>query len=200
MVYEHGPFRHTNTVRQVKTLSETVSSYVWGADISVSSVNLGWSSLDGRERGIVLIEWDGDLRGGERLAAARSAVYDAATFLAMTRPAIWAGVEQPSGMARNMALVYMAGVIQEAVAAALRDHWQTPVAVYPVNSFDWKKLAGFPHNLGKPTKKKLDRKPELDDYPVFKWAQELCPEVATWDDADSVGITDYVREKVLQSA
>jgi hypothetical protein len=115
-------------------------------------------------------------------------------------PAIWAGVEQPTGTHRNMGFVYMAGVIQEAIAAALKIHWGEPVAVYPTNSADWKRFAGFSHNLGKPKKEKLGRTPELDDYPIFDWARKLCPEVATWDDADSVGITEYIREKVLQSA
>lgn len=102
----------------------------------------------------------------------------------------------------NPPLNYMCGVIQCAIFEALLEHWQTGVEVDTVTSTAWKKELGFKGNMGKPTAKKLGRPPVLEDYPVFVWASSIATAttaVGDWNQADAVGIAEYIRRVLSQS-
>lgn len=121
------------------------------------------------------------------MAAARACIRESAKLLAREYPAVFAYVEQPSGGARNLELVYMCGIVQAAIAEALQAHWGKLVEVRTVPSTTWKKNV-----LGRGDY----RKPKRDEdftYQAIVWCEENEIEVTGDDEADACCVAEHAR-------
>lgn len=155
----------------------------WGVDFGCKAASIGWRS--GSHRGVVTTTWDKKLRGGQRLEAAYQSIRAASDLLAMSRPAVFVYVEQPSGSFRNLELLYMCGIVQSAISGALSDYWEKPVEIRTVTSGRWKKEI-----LGRGDYKKPGPKDDFE-YEGLRWCRENEVEVDGDDESDAVCIAEY---------
>lgn len=161
---------------------------LFGYDIAVRAVSIGWVTSDGQNRGVESISWDQKkkIKDGQRLSMAYKCVKDKTLEMASDHPAVSVYVEQPSGSFRNLPLTYMCGVVQAAAFDALFDFWQQPVQVLTLPPKSWKKDVCGHGSFGK--------KGFTDEtYPALLKAKELGYKGNDWNEADATCIAEYGR-------
>jgi hypothetical protein len=134
--------------------------------------------------------------GGQRLHSAYHATRGLALeMVGLAKPGvIW--VEQPSGRNVNHPLEYAVGVILAAVFDAAYSLTGVPVVVETVPSASWKKLAVGRGDCWKPTRAKLGRAPEFEDYAVAAWSRRLGYRGYSWDESDALGVAEAARREI----
>ena len=134
--------------------------------------------------------------GAERLSGTYEATRRFAAELARMYPPGLVWVEQPSGRNMNLPLVYAVGVILAGICDGVNDAIGYRVAVETVPSSSWKLRACGNGAISKPTKQKLGRAVEFEDYAVARWARLNGYQGWLWDDADAMGVAEAARREV----
>ena len=170
----------------------------WGADLGTTRLALAYVASDG-SRGSRTAPFP-DLRGSERL----SEIY-ACTRLEMARavrdgwplPGV-VGTEQPSGSKQsvNLPFIMAAGAIHAGMFDGLRDACAHAVAIEECVSSHWKLVAVGKGNIYKPKRERGQPRPELDAYPVFRWAVSAGWRPLDWNEADAAGMAECMRREV----
>lgn len=147
-------------------------STVWGVDVAVSHLSIGFYPVDGSTSPQVRSLTTGtDTREGERLGLLDRQLRIWARQLAAEFPPYVVNVEQPSGRFRAPALVYACGVVQAALFETLS------VPVWTVPSGRWKRATVGPGNA---TKEQVRAYVDAQGWPVDSQdeADALCIAVA----------------------
>lgn len=163
----------------------------WGCDPSTFRVALATVDAEGR-RGVSSVPF-GRADGGERLADIWRLTFLLARETAEMLPPGVIVVEQPSGKQANPALSYATGVIMGALFAGARRATEVSTVVETVPSSRWKAIACGNGALYKPKRVRGRSAPPLEEYGVFRWAQDLGYTGRSWDEVDALGVADYAR-------
>lgn len=170
----------------------------WGIDPSSKRIALAVvlraadGSLDRRVRSAPFMPGE----GGLWLSEMRSVTIELAAGAARAFPPGVVLVEQASGKFVEHALEYAIGTILAAVHDAVYAVTGQRIAVETIPSSSWKLQACGNGGIGKPTKKKLGRKPVFEDYAVARWAVLNGYGGVSWDEADAMGIAEAARREV----
>jgi hypothetical protein len=171
----------------------------WGIDVSTRRYNVGYvtQSMDRGVHSVRLGEANDNV--GERLTRfARQLRLLLQTMLGegIAPPAV-VFVEHPAGKNVEPVLWYAVGTATQVAYETIADSYGYVPRVETIPPSSWKLKAVGRGNLPKPKRERGKPRPELDAYPVWRWARTLgLAENASWDDADAYGIAEAARRTI----